>query len=153
MTEPVQESPRFARGTGTRRPVWIGWSFAAVVVAVASVVIAAGLSDRGAGVRLPPAVNIGTGVTWQPSQTVPPGQGEATTDPATVEVPPDTAQVQTSTQPGSHSPAGTSSSTAHPVSGSDAQKEPADPPTTVAPDYPVVTGGSGDSQPTGGADS
>ena len=153
MTEPVQEPPRSARGTGTRSPVWIGWSVAAVVIAVASVVIATGLSDRGAGVRLPPAVNIGTGVTWQPSQTAPPGQGEATTGPATVEVPPDTAQVQTSPQPSAHSPEGTSSSTEHPASGSYAQKEPADPPTTVAPDYPVVTGGSGDSQPTGGADS
>ena len=152
MTEPAQDSPRPVRRSGIHRPVWIGWSMAAVAVAVASVVVATGVSDRGAGVRLPPAINIGTGITSQPSPPPPSGR-DTTTDPPSVEVPPDTTQVQTLPQPGSNvsSPGTKSSSTDH--SASDGQAEPGDPPTTVAPDYPVVTGGSTDSPPTGGSDS
>lgn len=151
MTEPPKDPLRSPRAAGIHRPVWIGWSVAAVALAVASVVIATGLSDRGSGVRLPPAIDIGTGISWQPTSSALPEQGTTTTEPPTVEVPPDTSQVQVTPQPRPQiSPPDT---TEHSGSSTGVQTEPGDTPRTVAPDYPVVTGGSTDSQPGGGSDS
>lgn len=142
MTEPPAEPLRSPRGAGADRPVWIGWSVAAVVLAVASVVIATGLSARGAGVRLPPAIDIGTGISWQPTSSTLPEQGATTTEPPTVEVPPDTSQVQVTPQPRPEvSPPDTSERSG---STPGAQTETGDSPRAVAPYYPVVTAGSAD---------
>ena len=151
MSEPAKQPSGPTRRAGSHRPVWIGWSVTAVVLAVASVIVATGLSDRGAGVRLPPAIDIGTGISWQPTSSTSPAQAAPTTEPPTVEVPPDTSQVQVTQQPRPDvSPPDTAE---HSGSGSTVPSEPRDSTGTVSPDYPVVTGGSTDSQPGGGSDS
>lgn len=151
MSEPAKQPNGPTRRAGFHRPVWFRWSVTAVVLAVASVVVATGLSDRGAGVRLPPAIDIGTGLSWLPTSSTSPGEAPPTTEPHTVEVPPDTSQVRITPQP---RPDVSPPDTAAPSgSGSGVPSEPGDSTGTVSPDYPVVTGGSTDSQPAGGSDS
>lgn len=164
-------SGRRLRAGAGHRPLWMGWSIAVVVLAVASIAVAAGASERGAGVPVPPAIDIGTGVvshatptappTTEPDDRAGPTRESSTTSTSTVDrAAPTTVPLRTTnptvwqqTAPSGDATRTPSTSPVQSGSGSDGKQEQGDPPTTVTPNYPVITGTTNPGDGSGGSDS